>query len=270
MQIYNQKYLNIAEDILRYGRQKEGRNGYTRSLPFKELEFDMRNHYFPLLTSRKIHYEGVLGEYAAIIRQPKNVKDFQKWGCNYWNEFGDPDTGELRLSYGNSWYNFNGVNQVRNVLNNLRSNPYDRRHVISAWNPEGMEDLSLPPCHFLYQFYVDEDKYDKEKTLSMLMYSRSGDWMVGIPSDMVFGATMLACWSNLIGAKSGTLKLMVADAHIYSDHFSTAWSQIENGYVHYDANYHLQPQFSTEDFEPKHMEIYNYEHKGNIKYELKT
>ena len=108
MQIYNQKYLNIAEDILRYGRQKEGRNGYTRSLPFKELEFDMRNHYFPLLTSRKIHYEGVLGEYAAIIRQPKNVKDFQKWGCNYWNEFGDPDTGKLRLSYGNSWYNFNG------------------------------------------------------------------------------------------------------------------------------------------------------------------
>ena len=170
MQIYNQKYLNIAEDILRYGRQKEGRNGYTRSLPFKELEFDMRNHYFPLLTSRKIHYEGVLGEYAAIIRQPKNIKDFQKWGCNYWNEFGDPDTGELRLSYGNSWYNFNGVNQVRNVLNNLRSNPYDRRHIISAWNPEGMEDLSLPPCHFLYQFYLDEDKYDNENTLSMLMY----------------------------------------------------------------------------------------------------
>ena len=123
MQIYNQKYLNIAEDILRYGRQKEGRNGYTRSLPFKELEFDMRNHYFPLLTSRKIHYEGVLGEYAAIIRQPKNVKDFQKWGCNYWNEFGDPDTGELRLSYGNSWYNFNGVNQVRNVASAPTINP---------------------------------------------------------------------------------------------------------------------------------------------------
>ena len=168
MQIYNQKYLDIAEDILRYGRQKEGRNGYTRSLPFKELEFDMRNHYFPLLTSRKIHYEGVLGEYAAIIRQPKNVKDFQKWGCNYWNEFGDPDTGELRLSYGNSWYNFNGVNQVRNVLNNLRSNPYDRRHIISAWNPEGMKRSKLTTMPFLYQFYVDEDKYDNEKTLSML------------------------------------------------------------------------------------------------------
>ena len=270
MLAYETKYLHTTESILDYGDFRSTRNGHVKSVFYKTLRFNMSYGEFPVITSRKMNVDGILGEYAAIIRGPKNIKDFQKWGCNYWNEFGDPDTGELRLSYGNSWYNFNGVNQVRNVLNNLRANPYDRRHIISAWNPEGMEDLSLPPCHFLYQFYVDEDKYDKEKTLSMLMYSRSGDWMVGIPSDMVFGATMLACWSNLIGAKSGTLKLMVADAHIYSDHFSTAWSQIENGYVHYDANYHLQPQFSTEDFEPKHMEIYNYEHKGNIKYELKT
>ena len=284
MQIYNQKYLNIAEDILRYGRQKEGRNGYTRSLPFKELEFDMRNHYFPLLTSRKIHYEGVLGEYAAIIRQPKNIKDFQKWGCNYWNEFGDPDTGELRLSYGNSWIDFNGVNQVEELLYNLKHHRYDRRHIITAWNPKGMQDLTLPPCHFLYQFYVDQtiasfdharngpNDNDTSDTLSMIMYSRSGDWMVGVPSDMVFGATMLAHISALVNLKPGTLKLFVADAHIYLEHFTKAQEQIENGYRWVDAKYSIQPQvgLNYNEFQPKHMDIYNYEPKGSIKYELKT
>ena len=284
MQIYNQKYLNIAEDILRYGHQREGRNGVVRSIPFQDLMFDMRNDYFPLITSRKIYYDGVFGEYAAMIRGPKNIKDFQKWGCNYWNEFGDPDTGELRLSYGNSWLDFNGVNQVEELLYNLKHHRYDRRHIITAWNPKGMQDLTLPPCHFLYQFYVDQtvasfdharngpNDNDTSDTLSMIMYSRSGDWMVGVPSDMVFGATMLAHISALVNLKPGTLKLFVADAHIYLEHFTKAQEQIENGYRWVDAKYSIQPQvgLNYNEFQPKHMDIYNYEPKGSIKYELKT
>ena len=120
------------------------------------------------------------------------------------------------LRYGNSWLDFNGVNQIDELLYNLKHHRYDRRHIITAWNPKGMQDLTLPPCHFLYQFYVDQtvasfdharygpNDNDTSDTLSMIMYSRSGDWMVGVPSDMVFGATMLAHISALVNLKPGT------------------------------------------------------------------
>ena len=147
-----------------------------------------------------------------------------------------------------------------------------------------MQDLTLPPCHFLYQFYVDQtvasfdharngpNDNDTSDTLSMIMYSRSGDWMVGVPSDMVFGATMLAHISALVNLKPGTLKLFVADAHIYLEHFTKAQEQIENGYRWVDAKYSIQPKIGLNynEFQPKHMDIYNYEPKGSIKYELKT
>ena len=273
MQMYNQQYINIAEEILKNGHQRTTRSGLVRSLPFQDLTFDMRWQDFPLLTSRKMYYKGVLGEYAAMIRQPKNIKDFQKWGCNYWNEFGDPDTGDLRLDYGNSWFNYNGVDQVTQLIDNLRVDPYGRRHIINAWKPDNLENLTLPCCHLMYQFYVDEEPGANcaERTLSMMMYQRSGDWMVGVPSDMIFGATMLACFADMINAKAGTLKLVIADAHIYSDHFNNAWKQIENGYVHIDPNYSLEPQdsFKPNSFKPEDLQIHNYSYKGAIKYDLK-
>ena len=272
MQIYNDKYLKTAEEILVFGHQRMTRSGVVRSLPFKDLEFDMRNGHFPLITSRKIHYDGVFGEYAAMIRGPKNIKDFQKWGCNYWNDFGDPDTGDIRLDYGNSWIDYNGVNQIDELIHNLRVDPYGRRHIINSWKPDNLKNLSLPCCHIMYQFYVDQDNHNGigERTLSMMMYQRSGDWMLGVPSDMVFGATMLSCVANMINAKPGTLKVAIADAHIYEEHFNTAWYQINNGYIHIDPTYNLQPQLNMYEFQPKHIEIHNYEHKGTIDYELKT
>ena len=116
---YESKYLRIADEILMHGDYRETRNGWVKSIFTQTLHFDMSDDRFPVLTTRKMNINSVLGEYAAIIREPNNIKDFQKWGCNYWNEFGDSNTGDLRIDYGNSWVDYNGVNQIERLIYNI-------------------------------------------------------------------------------------------------------------------------------------------------------
>ena len=188
MNNYERDYLNIAKDIINNGHSSRGRNGITRSLPFPSLEFDLRSGQLPLLTTRKMYTAGILGEYAAVIRGPKHVDDFRRWGCNYWNKWADAN-GNLRVDYGNAWRDYNGVDQMAAVLHKLRSDPRDRRLLINAWRPDQLEDLSLPCCHYAYQFWSNG------RELSLLWHQRSADWAVGVPSDALFAAVMCACFA---------------------------------------------------------------------------
>jgi thymidylate synthase len=256
------KYLEVASKILTQGHVRDTRNGKTKSLPFQTLEFNIENN-FPLLKSRKIFHKGIAGEYAAIIRGPKHVDDFTKWGCNYWNQWAAED-GSIDVDYGNAWINFNGVNQMANVLDSLLFDPSDRRMVISGWNPERLEDLSLPCCHHNYQFWSDG------KVVDMLWIQRSGDFMVGVPSDMVFAAIMLSCFASCAALKPRNIKMVIGDAHIYEEHQQDALKQINSTfYQHTSATYTLKPQEDLYSFEPSDLNISNYEHNEGIKYELK-
>ena len=259
---YESKYLRIANEILMYGDYRETRNGWVKSLFTQTLHFDMSDDRFPVVTTRKMNIDSVLGEYAAIIRGPKNIKDFQKWGCNYWNEFGDPDTGELRIDYGNSWVDYNGVNQVEELLYNIRNHPQDRRLLINAWNPKNTHTSSLPCCHFLYQFYVNNTALD------LTVYQRSGDWMIGVPSDMVFAATFLANIASISNLKPRRVNLIIGDCHIYEEHFEKAKEQIGR-MITASPHYTLSRQEEFTDFQPIDLNIINYKHKELIKYDLK-
>jgi len=259
---YESKYLRIADEILTYGDYRETRNGWVKSLFTQTLHFDMSGDRFPVITTRKMNVNSVLGEYAAIIRGPKNIKDFQKWGCNYWNEFGDPDTGELRIDYGNSWVDYNGVNQVEELLYNIRNHPQDRRLLINAWNPKNTHTSSLPCCHFMYQFYVDNFNLD------LTVYQRSGDWMVGVPSDMIFAATFLANIASLSNLKPRRINLIIGDCHIYKEHFDKVTEQMSRA-ITAPPLYSLLRQHEFADFEPTDLNILDYKHKEFIKYDLK-
>ena len=255
------KYLDVVSKILTQGDKRNSRNGITKSLPFQTLEFDISKH-FPLLKSRKIFWKGIAGEYAAIIRGPKHVNDFKEWGCNYWDSWAKPD-GSIEVDYGNAWINFNGVDQMANVLDSLLFDPTDRRMVISGWDPSRLEDLDLPCCHHNYQFWSDG------KVVDMLWIQRSGDFMVGVPSDMVFASIMLACFANCAVLTPRRIKMVIGDAHIYEEHFDNALKQINSTfYQHKPATWSLDKQENLYSFEPKHLHI-NYEHNEAIKYELK-
>ena len=214
-------YKKIAHDILHNGSYRKTRNGHVRSLPNQILKITGLDHgVFPIITTRYIHWPGILGEYAALIRGPKNVEDFERWGCNYWSYLGD-ENGNLNLDYGNLWIDADGRNQMQEVANDLRNNPTSRRMVISGWRPDKLDDLNLPCCHHNYQFYSDGN------TLDLLWIQRSGDWMVGVPSDVVLSATMLLCFSSVAALRPGTVKFIVGDAHVYADHINDAHKQIK-------------------------------------------
>ena len=259
--LVEQEYINITKRIIADGVPRDGRNGMTYSLPFQQLNFDLSSGHFPLLTSRRIFYKGVLGEYAAMIRGPKHVNDFKQFGCNYWDAWADEE-GNLNVDYGNAWIDYNGVDQMANVLSSLRNNPADRRMVINAWRPDRLSDLSLPCCHHSYQFWSDG------KSVDLLWIQRSGDWMVGVPSDMVLASTMLLCFASLSGLTARNVKMIIGDAHIYDEHIPTAGEQCRRlGWN--PAKYTLKPQTDLYSFLPEDLEITEYKYEPSLKYLLK-
>ena len=255
------QYIDIARKIIHNGTVRETRNAVTHSLPFQTMEFSLESGFFPLFTTRQMFYKGVLGEYAAMIRGPRHVKDFERWGCNYWNQWANED-GSIAVDYGNAWRDFNGVDQMAHVIDSLLNNPADRRMVISGWRPDKLDDLNLPCCHHNYQFYSDGS------TLDLLWVQRSGDWMVGVPSDVVLSATMLLCFSSVASLKPGTVKFIVGDAHVYADHINDAHKQIKR-LPWAPPKYDLKKQSDVYSFEPSDLTISSYKYEDSIKYSVK-
>ena len=255
------QYIRIAKTIINNGLDRETRNAVTRSLPFQTLEFNLADGFFPLLTTRKMFYKGVLGEYAAMIRGPKHIKDFEEWGCNYWSQWANED-GTINVDYGNAWRDFNGVDQMAHVIDSLRNNPADRRMVISGWRPDQLNDLSLPCCHHNYQFYANGNSLD------LLWIQRSGDWMVGVPSDVVLASVMLLCFADVAGYTPGNVKFIVGDAHIYQEHINDATKQIRR-LPWAPPKYKLKSQSDVYSFKPDDLELTEYKYEDAIKYNVK-
>jgi len=253
-------YLAVASKILYTGMEQSGRNGTTKRLPFQTLDFNI-SQFFPLLTSRKIFYNGALGEYAAFIRQPKHINKFKFFNCNYWDKWADVD-GDINIDYGNKWIEWNGVNQYQNVLNELKTNPTSRRLLITGWDPANLNKVDLPCCHYSYQFWSDGTN------LNLLWNQRSGDWMIGIPSDIILASTMLLCFASLSNLQPQNIKMVIGDAHIYEEHYKQVELQLKNP-VNSSPAYTFKSQSSLYDFEPKDLKIMNYKYSNNIKYLLK-
>jgi thymidylate synthase len=214
MQEFEYTYAALVQKVLSTGKERVGRNGTTVSLFGEQLKIKLNGDMtFPILQGRKMYPGGVFGELAAMLRKPTHIKDFKVWGCNYWDTWAKPD-GFITVDYGNAWH-ANG--QIERLKHSLRTDPTDRRMIISGWRPENLNDLDLPCCHMMYQFYVRDGKY-----LDILWSQRSVDMMVGLPSDIIFAAAWLIAIANEFGFMPGEITMSLGDCHVYEEHFLAA------------------------------------------------
>jgi thymidylate synthase len=215
MQDFELDYALLLEEILTSGTKKQTRNGETTSLFGMSVVLDNLEDYFPLIQGRRMYPKGVFGEFAAMVRGPKCKEDFTKWGCNFWEKWCKED-GSINVDYGNSWFDFEGFDQVAALKESLANNPNDRRMIISGWRPHRLHELDLPCCHYSYQFYVANGK------LSMVWTQRSVDMMVGLPSDFILAALMVITLAKEFNLRPGKIKLDLGDCHIYKEHYEGA------------------------------------------------
>ena len=174
-----QQYLNLLNRILTEGTQKGDRTGTgTLSIFGHQMRFDLRDG-FPLLTTKKLHLKSIIYELLWFLRGDTNVRYLQEHGVRIWNEWAD-ENGELGPVYGHQWrswpdYKGGTIDQIKNVVDMIKHNPDSRRMLVTAWNPAEVEDMALPPCHCLFQFYVADGR------LSLQLYQRSADSFLGVP-----------------------------------------------------------------------------------------
>lgn len=174
-----QQYLNLLNRILTEGTQKGDRTGTgTLSIFGHQMRFDLRDG-FPLLTTKKLHLKSIIYELLWFLRGDTNVRYLQEHGVRIWNEWAD-ENGELGPVYGHQWrswpdYKGGTIDQIKNVVEMIKHNPDSRRMLVTAWNPAEVEDMALPPCHCLFQFYVADGR------LSLQLYQRSADSFLGVP-----------------------------------------------------------------------------------------
>lgn len=261
---YEANYKKLVKKILDTGELRAGRNGNTKAIFGETLTIDL-NSGFPLLTGRRIYYKGVFGELAAMLRGPKTLKDFKDYGCNYWDLWARPD-GNIDIDYGNAWLDFNGVNQLDALVTGLIENPHGRRHMVIGWRPDRLDKVSLPCCHYAYQWYVRDNKY-----LDMLWHQRSVDTMIGLPSDVVFAAAWNIIIANEVALLPGKVTFTLGDTHIYEEHFKQAKEYLETLMLEPPTYKLTAPNAACHTmFTPSWIEIENYSYLTEMKFELKA
>jgi thymidylate synthase len=218
------QYLDLLADILAHGVQRGDRTGTgTLGVFGRQMRFDL-SQGFPLLTTKKLHRKSIILELLWFLRGDTNVKWLQERGVSIWDEWADAD-GELGPVYGRQWRSWTApdgrvIDQIANVVESLKTNPDSRRHIVSAWNPAEVEDMALPPCHCLFQFYVANGK------LSCQLYQRSADVFLGVPFNIASYALLTLMMAKVVGLEPGEFVHTLGDAHLYLNHLDQAREQL--------------------------------------------
>lgn len=218
------QYLDLLDRILREGVKRDDRTGTgTLGIFGHQMRFDLANG-FPLLTTKKLHLKSIIHELLWFLTGSTNVHYLQERGVRIWNEWAAPD-GELGPVYGRQWrawpdYNGGGIDQMANVIEQIRTNPYSRRLVVSAWNVAQIDQMALPPCHCLFQFYVAEGR------LSCQLYQRSADCFLGVPFNIASYALLTMMVAQVTGLQPGSFVHTLGDAHLYLNHLHQARLQL--------------------------------------------
>lgn len=219
------QYLDLLDRILKEGVQKGDRTGTgTLSVFGHQMRFNMADG-FPLLTTKKLHLKSIIHELLWFLAGDTNVRYLQENGVRIWNEWADPVTGELGPVYGHQWrswpdYKGGTIDQISQVVDLIKHNPNSRRMMVSAWNPAEVEQMALPPCHCLFQFYVAEGK------LSLQLYQRSADTFLGVPFNIASYALLLQMMAQVCGLEPGEFIHTTGDTHLYLDHLEQAKLQL--------------------------------------------
>lgn len=221
------QYLNLVKHVLENGELKEDRTGTgTKSVFGYQMRFNLSDG-FPMVTTKKLHLKSIIYELLWFLNGDTNIKYLKDNGVNIWNAWADSN-GDLGPVYGFQWRNWNndGIDQISNLINDLKNNPNSRRHLISAWNPSVLPDTSksfetnvangkaaLPPCHAFFQFHVNNGK------LSCQLYQRSADIFLGVPFNIASYSLLTLMIAQVCDLEPGDFIHTFGDAHIYSNHF---------------------------------------------------
>ncbi len=222
-------YLDLLQRLLDDGVAKDDRTGTgTLSVFGHQTRYDLREG-FPLVTTKKVHTRSVFGELLWFLRGDTNVKWLHDRGISIWDEWADAD-GDLGPIYGHQWRSWptpdgRHVDQVAQVIEQIRTNPDSRRHIISAWNVADVPDMALPPCHTLIQFYVAPSDSGPGR-LSCQLYQRSGDVFLGVPFNIASYALLTHMVAQVTGLEVGDFVHTIGDAHLYSNHLEQARLQL--------------------------------------------
>ncbi len=224
MQQENQ-YLDLLRELVKSGVSKPDRTGVgTYSLFGRQMRFDLSEE-FPLLTTKKVHFRSVAHELLWFLSGGRNVQYLNRAGVSIWDEWADPHTGDLGPIYGAQWRSWTGadgeaIDQMARVVEEIRTDPYSRRLVVSAWNVSDLPNMALPPCHVLFQFYVADGK------LSLSLYQRSADIFLGVPFNIASYALLLRMMAQVTELEPGEFIHNLGDVHLYSNHVDQAQEQL--------------------------------------------
>lgn len=218
-------YLDLLQHVLDNGTDRGDRTGTgTRSVFGYQMRFDL-GQGFPVLTTKKLHLRSIIHELLWFLRGDTNISYLKEHGVRIWDEWAD-ENGDLGPVYGAQWRSWPApdgahIDQIANLMRDLQKNPNSRRLIVSAWNPALVDEMALPPCHCLFQFYVADGK------LSCQLYQRSADIFLGVPFNIASYALLTMMIAQVAGLQPGDFVHTLGDAHLYHNHFDQAKLQLE-------------------------------------------
>jgi len=218
------QYLELLQHVLDHGSSREDRTGTgTVGVFGYQMRFDL-SEGFPLLTTKKLHLRSIIHELLWFLRGETNIKYLKDNGVSIWDEWAD-ENGDLGPVYGSQWRSWpdgkgGSIDQIANVVHDIKTNPFSRRLLVTAWNPAEIQDMALPPCHCLFQFYVNDGK------LSCQLYQRSADIFLGVPFNIASYALLTMMMAQVCGLQPGDFVHTFGDAHIYKNHLDQVRLQL--------------------------------------------
>lgn len=275
------QYQNFLRRILDEGQFREDRTGTgTISIFGHQMTFDT-NQPFPILTTKEVHFNSVVHELLWFLSGDTNVRYLKENRVRIWDEWAD-ENGDLGRVYGAQWRSWRGVDgkvvdQIANVMESLKTDPYGRRHIVSAWNPAELDQMALPPCHMMFQFYVRDElpsptphkletNTTGKKFLDCQLYQRSADAFLGVPFNIASYSLLVVLMAKVLGYHPGKFVWTGGDCHIYSNHLQQVITQLQRTPLESEALVELvSPQKSIFDFKAEDIVLCCYEHYPAIK-----
>lgn len=261
--IHDLTYVANLNLIFGEGRERSDRTGTgTLSMFGLTLKYNNDTKYgFPLLTTKRVHWKSVVGELLWFLSGSTNANELRdKYGVTIWEEWKD-ENGELGPVYGKQWRDFNGVDQISQLIENIKKDPYSRRHIVSAWNPKDLPEMALAPCHTMFQVYVHNNG-----TLDLQLYQRSADMFLGVPFNIASYSLLMHMIAHVTGYKPGTFIHTIGDAHIYKNHIEAVKTQLSRSLDRESPTIELNPDVkSIFDFKPEDIKLIGYNPYPTIK-----
>ena len=255
------QYLDLLKKIKEEGVIRGDRTGTgTKGIFGAQLRFDLSKG-FPLMTTKKMFTKGIIHELLWFIKGDTNIKYLTDNGVHIWDEWAD-ENGDLGPVYGKQWRDWDGIDQIKNVIESIRKNPNGRRHIVTAWNPAEVDQMALPPCHCLFQFYVAHGK------LSCQLYQRSADVFLGVPFNIASYALLTCMIAKICGLEPGEFVHTFGDVHIYLNHLKQVDEQLSREPLTLPYLVLEGDQTEIEDFKFEDIQIVGYASHPAIKAEV--